>query len=110
MPSKKSDMRNEQSPATIGSPETTGASENGSSSSAAERVTRKFDEIKREMDEIIEIWRRDEDVEEIAFKAQVLVQEEVCVRCSRPQGEPHKLGSCIAVARVEEIRERFNRK
>jgi hypothetical protein len=58
--------------------------------------------------EIIELATTISEVYEILWKPEVLVREPDCVRCMRLQGEPHKLGSCTATARVYEARDRLD--
>jgi hypothetical protein len=56
----------------------------------------------------VEITRTLGDIGQIA-DGRVLVREGKCPRCNRLEGEAHKLGACIAFARVVEIRERLAR-
>jgi hypothetical protein len=58
---------------------------------------------------LVETAKTLDEVREIAGKGKVLVQGEKCLRCSSLQGEPHRLGTCTALARVEEIQERLAR-
>jgi hypothetical protein len=74
----------------------------------SEELSERSADLADAVQEIIEMARTMGEVHEILWKPQVLVRDPVCVRCARSQGDPHKLGSCAATARVHEARDRLD--
>jgi hypothetical protein len=62
-----------------------------------ELIVGRSHEILQRIDDLSDVARALADMHEIAFKTQVLVKEEKCIRCSRSQGEPHHVMSCTAL-------------
>jgi hypothetical protein len=59
------------------------------------------------VDDFVGVAATLDDIHAILSKTDVLVREEECVRCNRPQGKPHARMGCDAMARLAEVEARI---